>query len=108
MQSAKANTLLQSIIDDVNKNGMNADSFIPKLQEAREFALKEEDPLVTRALRLVWQHLESNGSFGIELAEDIESEDENFAYFLSLCVKSDNTYNRDELREMTNALQALA
>lgn len=107
MQSAKANTILQSIIDDATKNGMNAESFIPQLKEARELALKEEDPLVTRALRLTWQHLEANGNFGIELAEEIESEDENFTYFLSLCVKSDNTYNRDELREMTNALQAV-
>lgn len=108
MQSAKANTILQSIIDDASKNGINAESYIAQLQEAREYALKEEDPLVARALRLTWQHLEANGNFGIELAEEIESEEENFTYFLSLCVKSDNTYNRDELREMTNALQALA
>jgi hypothetical protein len=42
------------------------------------------------------------------LAEEIETPEENFAYFLALCVKSDNALNRDELRVMTNQLQQLA
>ena len=40
--------------------------------------------------------------------KDIETPEENFAYFLALCVKSDNALNRDELRVMTNQLQQLA
>jgi hypothetical protein len=52
--------------------------------------------------------LESNEAFDTELAEEIETPEENFAYFLALCVKSDNALNRDELRVMTNQLQQLA
>ena len=48
---------------DIAKNGINAATQIPLIKEAREYALKEEDPLVTRALRLAWQHVEENKGF---------------------------------------------
>lgn len=108
MQTAEANKILEGIIADTEKSGIQPDAFIPKLQKAREFALKENDPLITRALRLAWQHLEANEGFQLAFLEEAETQEENFVYFLSLCVKSDNTYNRDELRDMTNQLQETA
>ena len=108
MRTEKANALIEKAITIVEKDGIVADKIISLLQDAREFALKEGDPLVSRALRLAWQHLEANDSFTIDLAEDIEDETENFIYFLSLCAKCENEINRTELREMTNNLQALA
>ena len=108
MRTEKANTIIEKAIKSVEKDGIVADKLIPFLQEAREFALKEEDPLLARALRLAWQHLESNDTFAVDLAEDIEDETENFIYFLSLCAKCENEINRTELREMTNNMQALA
>jgi hypothetical protein len=108
MRTKEANDILNSAIDSVEKNGISAETLIPQLQAAREYALQENDPLVTRALRLAWQHLESNDAFDTELAEEIETPEENFTYFLALCVKSDNALNRDELRVMTNQLQQLA
>ena len=108
MRTEKANALIEKAITIVEKDGIVADKIISLLQDAREFALKEEDPLVSRALRLAWQHLEANDSFAIDLAEDIEDETENFIYFLSLCAKCENEINRTELREMTNNMQASA
>jgi len=108
MRTEKANALIEKAITIVEKDGIVADKIISLLQDAREFALKEEDPLVSRALRLAWQHLEANDNFDIDLAEDIEDETENFIYFLSLCAKCENEINRTELREMTNNMQALA
>ena len=108
MRTEKANSILEKVIKMVEKDGIVADKMISLLQEAREFALQENDPLVTRALRLAWQHLEANEAFTIDLAEDIEDETENFIYFLSLCVRCENEINRTELREMTNNLQAVA
>ena len=108
MRTEKANALIEKAITIVEKDGIVADKIISLLQDAREFALKEEDPLVSRALRLAWQHLEENDSFAIDLAEDIEDETENFIYFLSLCAKCENEINRTELREMTNNMQASA
>jgi hypothetical protein len=108
MRTPEANSILEKVIQSVEKNGMDASAIIPELQKAREYALKEEDPLLTRALRLAWQHLEANESFDIDLAEDIETMEENFVYFLQLCLRCENSLNRDELREMTTSLQQLA
>ncbi len=108
MRTPEANSILEKVIQSVEKNGMDASAIIPHLQKAREYALKEEDPLLTRALRLAWQHLEANESFDIDLAEDIETMEENFVYFLQLCLRCENSLNRDELREMTTSLQQLA
>lgn len=108
MRTAEANTILEKIQKHVEKNGIQPDKLIPLLQQAREFALKEEDPLLTRALRLCWQHLEANEAFDLTYLEDGESTEENFTYLISLAIKSENTYNRDEIREMTNMLQATA
>jgi hypothetical protein len=108
MQTAKANEFLKEAISHVEKNGINGEPLIQSLQQAREYALKENDPLVTRALRLAWQHVETNETFDLPLAEEIETIEENFIYFLSLCIKSDHELNRTELREMTNQLQSMA
>jgi hypothetical protein len=108
MQSKEANDILAKIQKSVDKSGIDADSMIPQLQKAREYALKENDPLLTRALRLAWQHLEANGGFEISYLEEAETQEENFSYMLALMQKSDNTYNRDELREMTNLMQSEA
>jgi len=78
MRTAEANTILEKIQKQVEKNGIQPDKLIPLLQQAREFALKEEDPLLTRALRLCWQHLEANEAFDLTYLEDGESTEENF------------------------------
>lgn len=108
MQNAEANKIIDSLLQIVESDGIQPDKLIEPLQKAREFALAENDPLVTRALRLAWQHIESNEEFQVAFLEEAETQEENLSYFLSLVRKSDNTYNRDELREMTNILQAQA
>jgi len=54
MRTTEANELINSVIESVEKSGINADKIISPLQAAREHALKENDPLVTRALRLAY------------------------------------------------------
>lgn len=108
MQTPEANKILEHILTTVQKSDLLATKLIPDLQKAREYALKENDPLITRALRLAWQHLETNNSFDISFLEEAEAANENFEYFINLMIKSSNTINRDELREMTNMLQKLA
>lgn len=107
MQTTEANKILEGIVTETEKSGINVDKFIPLIQKAREYALQENDPLITRALRLLWQHLEGKEGFQLSFLEEAESQEENFNYFVNLCIKSDNTYNRDELREMTNMLQEM-
>lgn len=107
MRNPKGNEILKQLIKEVESTGISTD-LITALQEARELAKSENDPLITRALRLLWQHLEANESFEVPLAEEIETATDNLIFFISLCVKSDNDLNRDELRVMTQQLQELA
>jgi hypothetical protein len=107
MRNPKGNDIIKKLISEVEANGISAELIQP-LQEVRELAKSENDPLLTRALRLAWQHIESNDYFEIPLAEEIETAEENLVFFLSLCLKSDNDINREELRAMTSQLQELA
>ena len=107
MRNPKGNEILKQLIKEVESTGISTD-LITALQEARELAKSENDPLITRAIRLLWQHLEANESFEVPLAEEIETATDNLIFFISLCVKSDNELNRDELRVMTQQLQELA
>lgn len=116
MKAAQANTLIDTLVAQVEKEGIDTDTLIPQLHKLREFALAEADPLVTKALRLAYEYLEENdGAFDIQVQyeedEDgneypIEIEDtENFCYFLNLLKKSDNKINRDEIKEYRTALK---
>ncbi|MCC7298197.1 MAG: hypothetical protein IT244_07690 [Bacteroidia bacterium] len=110
MLTKEANDLIDKLVASIEKNGIQADKNIPEIQKIREFALKENDPLVTRGLRLAWQHLEGHETFTLNyLIEDDENAtaEDNLVHMLNLCRKSDNSYNRDELREMTNLLQEM-
>ncbi len=107
MRNPKGNDILKQLISEIETTGIST-AIIAPLQEARELAKNENDPLITRALRLLWQHIEANDAFEIPLAEEIETPEDNIIFFLSLCVKGDNELNRDELRIMTQQLQEMA
>jgi hypothetical protein len=116
MKAAQANSLIDAIVAQVEKEGINAETLIPQLQKLREFALAEADPLVTKVLRLTYEYLEKNdGAFDIQVRYE-EDEDgneypleiddtENFCYFLNLLKKSDNKINREEIKEYRTALK---
>lgn len=120
MKTAKANSLIQQISKSILKSGIDVETIVPQLQTLREMAIKEEDPLLIRSIRMAYQHLESydawtypvikpeEGEEGEETEETEEPEsytaEEHFDYLLSLWEKSDNSYNRDEMRKIANEL----
>lgn len=108
MQNELANEHLEGMIAEIREQGIDTASLIPQIKEVRELALKEEDPLLARALRLCWQHISENDGFHLAFVEEAETQEENLCYMLELALRSDNKYNRDELREMTNMLQQMA
>jgi hypothetical protein len=77
------------------------------LTELREMAKMEQDPLITRSIRLVMEHLNENGGWEYQTLEDSEEVEENLTYLISLYAKSENKYNRDEIREIANAMTGL-
>ena len=54
MRTVAANKKLDEVIEKVEKKGLAASKLIDDLKELREFALKEQDPLVTKVLRLTY------------------------------------------------------
>jgi len=107
MNSAEANKLIDKIIKEVEKNKFSS-KLIELLKELRPYALQENDPLVTRSIRVSYEFIEATDGFDISLPEELEIEEEDalgyFTYLCGLWSKSDNKYNRDEIREIANAM----
>lgn len=115
MKIAAANKKLDAIIEKVEKKGVEADKLIDDLKELRELALKEQDPLVTKVLRLTYEFLGENNAFDVQAQyeEDeegneypIEIEDnDNLLYLLNLLKNADHKINREEIKDYRTALK---
>lgn len=115
MKILAANNKLDSIIKNVEKDGLKANNLVDDLKELREHALKESDPLVTKVLRLSYEFLLEKDSFSVQAQyeEDeeeneypIEIEDnENFLYLLNLLKNADHKINREEIKDYRTALK---
>lgn len=115
MKLAAANKKLEGIIKKVEKEGVDAKNLVDDLKELREYALKEQDPLVTKVLRLTYEYLTENGSFDVQAQYDedeegneypIEIEDnENLLYLLNLLLNADHKLNREEIKDYRTALK---
>jgi hypothetical protein len=115
MKIAAANKLIDEIIAVVEKKGIDVDTLVPMLTELREYALKEEDPLVTKSIRLTYEYLTENNAYDVE-AQYEEDEDgseypleitdeENLLYFLNLLKDYDHKINREEIKDYRTALK---
>ena len=115
MKIAAANKKLDAIIEKVEKKGVEADKLIDDLKELREFALKEQDPLVTKVLRLTYEFLGENNSFDVQAQYEEDEEgneypieiegNENLLYLLNLLKNADHKINREEIKDYRTALK---
>ncbi|PKR82247.1 hypothetical protein CW751_02635 [Brumimicrobium salinarum] len=115
MKTGKANKQIEKVIAIVEKEGVNASTLISELKELREFALKEEDPLLAKVTRLTYEYLEENEAYDVQALweEDeeggefpLEIEDqENLLNLLNLMLKSDHKINREEIKDYRTALK---
>ncbi len=115
MKIGAANIKLDDIIKNVEKNGISAKGLIEDLKALRELALKEQDPLVVKVLRLTYEFLEQNEAFDVQ-AQYEEDEDgneypleiddnENLLYLLNLLKNADHKINREEIKDYRTALK---
>jgi hypothetical protein len=115
MKIGAANIKLDEIIKNVEKNGISAKGLIEDLKALREFALKEQDPLVVKVLRLTYEFLEQNEAFDVQ-AQYEEDEDgneypleiddnENLLYLLNLLKNADHKINREEIKDYRTSLK---
>ncbi len=119
MENKKAIKLIDKILEDLDKNGINSDSLIDDLKQLREYALEEQIPLVVKVLRYTYEHIEENDSFLIPIPDDepVSDEDSNITssdvdpieslkYMISLTKSLKNKTNVADLREYRDALNS--
>ena len=115
MKLEAANEKLEKIIKKVEKDGLKAKNIVDDLKELREFALKEQDPLVTKVLRLSYEYINEKNAFGVQAQYEEDEEDneypieiednENLLYLLNLLLRSDHKVNREEIKDYRSALK---
>lgn len=115
MKTGIANKKLETIIEKVEKEGVLYKGIVEDLKELREQALKEQDPLVVKVLRLSYEFLQEREAFDVQAQyeEDeegneypLEIEDqENLLYLLNLLKSADHKINREEIKDYRTSLK---
>lgn len=117
MENKKALQLLSKIQENLTSKKIDYSEIISNLKEIREYSLEEKNPVVTKALRLAYEHLENNEAFLIAIPEDesfdeeiyaetktVEANDlESFTYFVSLLSDQTKKNNVTDLRAYNDA-----
>ncbi|WP_025742056.1 hypothetical protein [Aquimarina pacifica] len=120
MENKKAIKLIDKILGDLEKTGINSDTLIDDIKELRTYALEEQIPLVVKVLRYTYEHIEKNDSFLIPIPDDepveeeeasLDSQDsgasdpvESLKYMIALTKKLNNRMNISDLKEYRDAL----
>lgn len=115
MKTGIANKKLEDIIAKVEKDGTKYSGIIDDLKELREHALKEQDPLVVKVLRLSYEFLQERDAFDVQAQyeEDEEGQEypieieekENLLYLLNLLKNADHKINREEIKDYRTSLK---
>lgn len=132
MESIEGRKLINKMQRELLKNGIIKDTLVADLKELRPFAIAEEDPSLTKVIRLTYEHIEEHGTFNIpipeeeevvlegedgeelkvELVQDERTEDDfeakraSLDYLFSIMIDARNKSNRIELLEYRDALMA--
>ena len=76
MRSAEALALIDKMKNDLAKSGIVSDIIVADLKKLRPYAIEEEDPSLTKVIRLSYEHIAENGSWNIPIPEEVEEEEE--------------------------------
>lgn len=121
MENKQALKLIEIIQKDLLQNKFEVSKIVDDLKKIREISLELNNPVVTKALRLAYEHLASNNAFLIGIPDDepIDSKEgtvatsiseenniESFNYFLSLFTDLTKKNNVLDLKEYNKAFLA--
>lgn len=121
MENKQALKLIEKIQKDLLQNKFEVSKIVDDLKKIREISLELNNPVVTKALRLAYEHLASNNAFLIGIPDDepIDSKEgtvatsiseenniESFNYFLSLFTDLSKKNNVLDLKEYNKAFLA--
>ena len=112
MENKKAIILIDKILENLDKTGINTETLIDDIKELRTYALEEQVPLVVKVLRYTYEHIEENNSFLIAIPDDEPTEEEgdteekedvspveSLKYLISLMRNLNNKINISDLKE---------
>jgi hypothetical protein len=121
MENLEGNKLIVKIQRDLAKSGIVKDNLVKDLKELRNFALAEQDPTLTKVIRLTYEHIEQTGTFSIPIPadeaviegeepevmdmEDFDNKRESLNYLLSLMLDRKNPTNRQDLEAYRDMLK---
>ena len=122
MENPTAQKLINKIQLDLFKTGFDAETLIGDLKKLRELALDEQNPVLVKAIRLTYEHIEEHNAFLIAIPDDEPLEDseeneseivrpeetdlESLEYLISLFTDLKNKNNISDLREYNKAFLA--
>ena len=116
MENSNAQKIIKKLQAEVISHGIVAETIVPELKKLREFALLEEKPVLVKALRLAYEHIDDNNNFLVNIPSDepldeeseikVEnSSTESFSYFMSLMLDLENKHNIADLKEYNQQFQ---
>lgn len=118
MENKQALQLLEKNLKELAKNKFSVTSIVADLKTVRELTLELQIPVVTKSLRLAYEHLENNDAFLIAIPADepIDAEAtanevsfsdanniESFQYYLSLFTDLSKKNNLLDIKEYNKA-----
>jgi len=122
VENPSAQKLIKKIQVDLFKNGFVAETLITDLKKLREYALEEQNPVLVKAIRLTYEHLEQHGAFLIPIPDDEpideetevisdsdlgnENNMESLEYLISLFSDLNHKNNLLDLKEYNKAFLA--
>lgn len=77
MENQSAQKLINKIQLDLFKKGFDVETLVADLKKLREYSLEEQNPVLTKAIRLTYEHLEENGAFLIPIPDDEPVDEEH-------------------------------
>ncbi|WP_313808415.1 hypothetical protein [Flavobacterium sp.] len=121
MENPTAQKLIHKIQLDLFKKGFDASTLVGDLKKLREYALEEQNPVLVKAIRLTYEHIEANDAFLIAIPDDepiegfednatgsasSENNLESLDYLLNLFTDLKNKNNLSDLKDYNNAFLA--
>ena len=121
MENKQALKLIEKIQKEILQNKLVLTDAVADLKKVREITLELNNPVVTKALRLAYEHLESNDAFLIGIPDDepVDSKDavveaniseennlESLNYFITLFTDLSKKNNLLDLKEYNKAFLA--
>jgi len=119
VENPSALKLINKIQLDLFKTGFDAEKIVADLKKLREYSLEENNPVLTKALRLTYEHIEANGAFLVPIPDDepldgeavftdvaksSENNMESLEYLISLFSDLTHKNNLSDLREYNKLL----